>query len=69
MNDKDVPWELKLAVLKDERKMIKEFMALVLPDYPMYAKQYKAFFDALVNAGFTPEQALDIIKTQGWMAK
>jgi hypothetical protein len=37
--------------------------------YPDYAAQYKRYFDALVTGGFTPAQALEIVKAHGWMPR
>lgn len=63
----DLPWELKIAEIKDAQKAIKEMMSII--DYVQYAKQYKTYFDALVGAGFSEIQALEIVKTHGWIPK
>jgi len=35
--------------------------------YPEYARQFKSAYDALVQAGFSDWQALEIVKARGWM--
>jgi len=66
---KTIDWELQLAQVKANLPMVREYMALQRETYVMYATQYRAYFDALVAGGFTPEQALEIVKTQGWLPR
>lgn len=66
---KAVDWELQLAQVKANLPMVREYMALQRDNYAIYATQYRAYFDALVVAGFTPEQALEIVKAHGWIPK
>lgn len=37
--------------------------------YAMFAQQYRVYYMALLNAGFTAEQALEIVKAHGWIPK
>jgi hypothetical protein len=62
-------WQIRLAQFKASIPMIRDALELVASTYPDYAAQYKRYFDALVTGGFTPEQALEIVKAHGWMPK
>ena len=62
-------WEIRLAHFKSSIPMVREALDLVASTYPDYAAQYKRYFDALVAGGFTPEQALELVKAHGWMPK
>jgi len=64
-----VTWEEQVAMLKANRPRLAEAMALVAETYVEYAKQYRAYFNALTAQGFTPEQAMEIIKAHGWVPK
>lgn len=64
-----VDWELEMAKLKASLPRVREMMAWITTHYPEYAQQYKRYFDALVAEGFTPEQAIEIIKVHGWVPK
>lgn len=62
-------WELSLARLEVDRSRIMGAMAVVAQSYPMYAKQYRLYYDALIAEQFTPEQALVIIRAHGWLPR
>jgi len=62
-------WELRLAQMGADRPRLMAAMAVVAESYAMYAKQYRAYYDALIAEQFTPEQALAIIKAHGWLPR
>lgn len=69
-NDPDTAdWEERVALLKANRPSLLEAMGLIRETYPAYAEQYRKYFTALTDQGFTPEQALEIVKAHGWMPK
>ena len=68
-NDKALDFELQLATMRANFPRLLEAMATVAEQYASYAKQYRRYFEELTAAGFTPEQALEIVKTHGWMPK
>lgn len=64
-----VDWEEQVAMIKANRPRLAEAMTLVGETYPTYAKQYRKYFEALTAQGFTPEQAMEIVKAHGWVPK
>lgn len=64
-----VDWEEQIATLKASKGRILELMATIREMYPAYAEQYRKYFEALTGQGFTPEQAMEIVKAHGWMPK
>lgn len=64
--DKFIDQQLDLARIKANFSMVQEWMKVIGEQYPAYAKQLKMFYDALVEAGFTGQEALEIVKTKGW---
>ena len=67
--EEGVDWQIRLAQMKASLPLLREYMEWVVESYSLYAKQYRAYFDALVTAGFSAEQALEIVKAQGWIPK
>ena len=69
---KVLDWELQLSIYnqlsiyKARLPRLQEIFEAIIKEYPLYAKQYKAYYDALVSVGFTDVQALEIVKTQGY---
>lgn len=63
---KGLDWELQLSVYKARLPRLIEIFDAIIKEYPVYAKQYKAYYDALVSVGFTDVQALEIVKIQGY---
>ena len=68
-DDQHADWQLKLAQFKLSLPMVREAMAEMKQSYAMFAQQYRVYFDSLVAAGFTPEQALELVKAHGWMPR
>ena len=64
-----IDWEEQVAMIKANRPRLAEAMALVGETYPTYASQYRKYFEALTAQGFTPEQAMEIVKVHGWVPK
>lgn len=62
-------WEEQVALLKANRPRLLEAMAIMIESYGAYAAQYRKYYNALTSEGFTPEQALEIVKVHGWMPK
>ena len=62
-------WELKMAAFYANLPMMRDAMAAVVGEYGHYATQYRAYFTALTEAGFTEAQALEIVKTHGWLPR
>lgn len=62
-------WELEMAKLRANQSRMVEGMEIVKGMYEAYAKQYKAYYDALVAQGFTSEQAMEIVKAHGWIPR
>lgn len=68
-NDAAIDWELKLASVKADQPRLRDAMEVVRQQYADYAQQYRAYYDALIDQKFTPEQALSIIATHGWIPR
>jgi hypothetical protein len=68
-SDPTLDWELKLASVKADLPRLREAMEVVRGQYLDYAAQYKAYFDALLEQKFTPEQALAIVCAHGWLPR
>ena len=64
--NKSIDQQLDLARVKANFPIIQEFMEVIGKQYPAYARQLKMFYDALVEAGFTKQEALEIVKIKGW---
>lgn len=62
-----ITWEEYAAILRANLPRIKEAAEIVRAQYPILARNYKAFYDALIAEGFTSEQALDVVKVKGWL--
>ena len=67
--DQMTDFELQLAHMRANYPSLLEAMATVAEQYASYAKQYRRYFEELTAAGFTPEQAIEIVKAHGWMPK
>jgi hypothetical protein len=67
--EKELGWEEQVALMKANRPRLLEAMELLRETYPLYAEQYRKYFEALTAQGFTPEQALELIKAHGWLPK
>ena len=67
--DKALDFELQLATMRANYPHLLDAMATVAEQYAAFAKQYRRYFEELTAAGFTPEQALEIVKAHGWMPK
>lgn len=65
----DLEWTTKLAEEMANLSRLKEVFALTRDRYAMFAQQYRVYYMALLNAGFTAEQALEIVKAHGWIPK
>lgn len=65
----DADWVAMLAEIGANAPRRTEAFAIVAQQYPTYAKQYRTYFLALTAEGFTPEQALDIVKAHGWIPR
>lgn len=68
-HDQYVDWELKIATVKADAPRLREAMEIVLTHYVDYARQYRAYYDALLAQQFTPEQALAIVLAHGWIPR
>jgi len=64
-----IDWDLRIAEMRANVPRLKEAMEATAESYGLYAKQYKRYFDHLVAEGFLPQQAIEIVKTQGWVPK
>lgn len=62
-------WEEQMAMMKANRGRLLEAMGAVREMYSAYSEQYRRYFEALTAQGFTPEQALEIVKAHGWLPK
>jgi hypothetical protein len=62
-------WDLQIAQMRANVPRLKEAMEAAAETYSLFARQYKLYFDALVFDGFTPQQAMEIVKAQGWVPK
>lgn len=67
--NEQIDFEIELARLKANAPAIISLFDVLAPQYVMFAKQYKRFFDALVAEGFKPEEALELVKTYGIIPK
>lgn len=65
----DLDWAAKIAFETANFSRIKDAFDVVIRRYPLFAKQYRTYFLALTDVGFTPEQALEIVKAHGWMPR
>ncbi len=59
--------QLRLTELTATLKDLRDFIELYKQHYPEFAAAQKAYFDSLVTAGFTEPQALEIVKSRGWV--
>lgn len=57
-----------VSIAEDMREIMKAF-ADDKEFFPAIAKAYKKMYDSLVDAGFSPEQAMQIVCSQGLSAK
>jgi hypothetical protein len=62
-------WAVKLAAVSANLPRVIEAFSEIAKQYPHYAKQYRTYFLALTAEGFTPEQALEIVKAHGVMPR
>jgi hypothetical protein len=64
-----IDFDLRIAEMRANVSRLKEAMAVTAESYSLYAQQYRRYFETLVAEGFTSEQALSIVMTQGWVPK
>lgn len=67
MSDKNTYADIQLMLAEANKNLATfiEVVAVEIQYAPHRAKLYKASYDALVKEGFTPQQAIDIIKVKG----
>lgn len=61
--------QLKIAQWKANLPMLLDAFAELALQYPIVAKQYRLYYLALVEAGFSTEEAMDIVITHGVVPK
>lgn len=57
--------QLQIAQWRVNLPMLTEIFAGLAEQYPMMAKQYRLYYTALIDAGFSPSDALEIVKLHG----
>jgi hypothetical protein len=55
----------KLTAFADALAELRRSFSLHMEAFEMRAKLNKAFYDEFIKAGFTPEQALELVKVKG----
>jgi hypothetical protein len=65
----DTAWATNLAAMAANLPRVVELFGEIAKQYPYYAKQYRMFYLELTAEGFTPEQALEIVKAHGVMPR
>lgn len=61
--------QLQIAQWKANLPMLLDAFAELAQQYPIVAKQYRAYYLALVDAGFSKEEAMDIVIVHGVVPK
>lgn len=64
--------EIKKAQIKDHIKVMSEEVQMLIESFGVIARATKAYYDSLVKAGFSEQQALEFTmkrETEFWRAK
>jgi hypothetical protein len=68
-DERFVDWVTTIAQAKANLPRMQEISEVIMSEHSIGAKTLKSYFDSLVEAGFTQEQALTITIEHGWMGK
>ena len=68
-HSKPVDFELTMAGARADVPRLAEAMEFMRGQYPLYAQQYRAYYDALIAQKFSSEEAIRIVMAHGWIPK
>ena len=70
MKDEEfVDFHTTIAKMKANLPLQIELAEVIMAEFPIRCKAMKRYFDDLVAVGFSKGEALEIVKTQGWMGR